>query len=372
MIQIKEIILHRLKMTLNNPFSTSFGTVRDKDFFIIEAISKTGVHGYGESVAFSTPWYTEETTETTKHMMNDFLIPLLQKNKHHVSHPADIMTIFSSIRGNNMAKSAIENAIWDLYAKQKNIPLHQMLGGKRDIIDVGVSLGIEQDINILLNKIESYVSKGYKRIKIKVKKGYDIKTLEKVREQFPDISLMIDANSAYTLNDIDHLKQLDKYNLLMIEQPLGHDDIIDHAELQSHIQTPICLDESIHSLADVKQAIALNSCKIINVKLGRVGGITVAKQIHDLCAENGIELWCGGMLEAGIGRAHNIALATLGAFNLPGDIAASSHYWQEDIIEPEVTVQNGQIKLSDKPGIGYEVDREMLGKYTVQTERFIV
>lgn len=370
MKSIKKIIMHHVQMTLNNSFSTSFGTVKNKEFFIIEAINEDGIHGYGESVAFTTPWYTEETFNTTKHILIDFLIPLIQENKYNITHPNDLSTIFSSIRGNNMAKSAIENAIWDLYAKQMKRPLYQLIGGTRGKIDVGVSLGIEKDTNNLLDKISWYVSAGYKRIKIKVKKGYDVKTLTDVRKHFPHISLMIDANSAYTLDDIDHLKQLDDFNLLMIEQPLGHDDIIDHAKLQAQMKTPICLDESIHSIDDVKQAITLNSCKIINVKLGRVGGIHVAKQIHDLCEDNGIDLWCGGMLEAGIGRAHNIALATLPAFTLPGDIAASSHYWQEDIIKPKVTVENGQIKLSNEPGIGYELDYDLLKKYTVQTDTF--
>lgn len=372
MIPIHKVVFHKLKMTLNNPFTTSFGTVQHKDFFIIELINKDGISGFGESVAFTIPWYTEETFATTKHVMFDFLIPLLQQNKDKIKHPTDINNLFSSIRGNHMAKSAIETAFWDLYAKEKNLPLYKVIGGKRDLIDVGVSLGIEQDINVLLKKIESYVTKGYKRIKIKVKKEYDLNMLKEVRKYFPKIPLMVDANSAYTLNDIEHLKRFDEFNLLMIEQPLAHDDIVDHAKLQSAISTPVCLDESIHSLADVKQAIKFNSCEIINVKLGRVGGINVAKQIHDLCKDNGIDLWCGGMLEAGIGRAHNIALATLPAFTLPGDISASSHYWKSDIIQPEVTVKNGQIELTDKSGIGYNIDREKLETHTVKTHTFTI
>lgn len=367
---IHKIHLHHVQMTLNNAFTTSFGTVKTKDFFIIEVINKNGLKGYGESVAFTTPWYTEETFQTTKHIIIDFLIPLLQNNKTSLSHPKKINDLFSTIRGNHMAKSAIENAMWDLYAKEVNKPLYKVIGGTREKIDVGVSLGIEHDLNVLLEKIDHYVNEGYKRIKIKVEKGYDLKALEKVREHFPTVQLMIDANSAYTLNDIDHLKQFDQFNLLMIEQPLAHDDIIDHATLQSEMKTPICLDESIHSLADVKQAIELNSCQIINVKLGRVGGITIAKEIEKLCVENGIDLWCGGMLEAGVGRAHNIALATLKGFTLPGDITASSHYWKEDIIDPEVTVQNGQINLTKQSGIGYHVDKEKMKHYTIHTETF--
>lgn len=367
---IKSIVLHKLNMTLNNPFTTSFGTVQDKVFYIVEVINENGLSGFGESVAFIDPWYTEETFKTTKHMIIDYLIPLLKNNHDKINHPEDVTPLFSAIRGNNMAKSAIENAIWDLYAKEQDKPLHKLIGGKRHSIDVGVSLGIERDINVLLDRIETYVDSGYKRIKIKVKKGYDIKVLDAVRHKFPHVPLMVDANSAYTLDDIDHLKHFDQFNLLMIEQPLAHDDIIDHSILQAQINTPICLDESIHSLADVKQAIGLNSCKIINVKLGRVGGLQIAKQIHDLCLDNNIELWCGGMLEAGIGRAHNIALATLPAFTLPGDISASSHYWKEDIITPEVIVNHGQIKLTNTAGIGYQIDREKLHYYRVNKQTF--
>lgn len=369
LLAIKNIVLYHVNMSLNHPFTTNLGTVQDKDFFIIEIIDQNGLSGYGESVAFTTPWYTEETFKTTEHIIKKILIPLI-KNNYPIRHPSDITTLFTSVRRHHMAKAAIETAVWDLYAKQKNEPLYQLIGGIRKKIDVGVSIGIEHDISLLLNKINTYVKKGYKRIKIKVKKGYDLQVLEQIRQKFPNITLMVDANSAYSLTDIEHLKQFDQFNLLMIEQPLAHDDIIDHAKLQSELNTPICLDESIHSLADVKQALAFHSCKIINVKLSRVGGIETAKKIHNLCKENAIDLWCGGMLEAGIGRAHNIALASLPGFNLPGDISASSHYWKEDIIQPEVIVENGQIKLSNSPGIGYDLDYEKLNFYTISKKTY--
>jgi len=365
---LKEIILHQLRMTLNNPFTTSFGTVQDKDFFIIEAIDSEGNRGYGESVAFSTPWYTEETVQTTKHMINDFLIKILRENQ--ITHPDDLSYLFAPIKRNNMAKAAIEGAIWDLYAKQKNTSLGNALGGKRTSIDVGISLGIQPTIKDLLQTIDKHVQNGYKRIKLKIKPGYDVDVLKEVRNHFPDTPIMADANSAYTLNDIEHLKKLDELNLMMIEQPLAHDDIVDHAELQKAINTPICLDESIHSVADARKAIQLGSCKVINIKIGRVGGLTEAKRIHDYCVKHNVDVWCGGMLEAGVGRAHNIALTTLSGFTMPGDTAGSSHYWKKDIIDPEVVVDNGQIHVPSNHGIGYEIDHKALDQFTVAKHHF--
>lgn len=367
-ISVEKLKLHRLKMTLNDPFTTSFGTFQEKEFFITELIDKNGNRGFGESVAFTSPWYSEETVQTNLHMMEDFLIPLLKNNE--VNHPDDVFDLFQPIRRNNMAKAALEGAVWDLYAKQKEIPLAEALGGKRKAIDVGISLGIEPSVHDLLKKIEQYVQEGYKRIKIKIKPGYDVDVLKEVRRNFPNTPIMADANSAYTLKDIDHLRKLDDLNLMMIEQPLAHDDIVDHAKLQAAITTPICLDESIHSLEDARQAIDLGSCKIINIKIGRVGGLSESKRIHDLCNEKGIDVWCGGMLEAGVGRAHNIALTTLSQFTLPGDTAGSSRYWKKDIIEPEVIVNDGVIQVPDQPGIGYDIDEEALEQFTIDTKEF--
>lgn len=363
-IPIKKIHLHKLSMMLNHPFTTSFSTLQNKEFFIIEAIDHDGHRGYGESVAFSSPWYTEETVQTSLHMMEDFLIPLLQK--HPISHPDEVSHLFSPIRGNHMAKAALEGAVWDLYAKRKGIPLAQALGGEKQEIDVGISIGMQPTVDLLLQTIEQAIRDGYKRVKLKIKPGHDLHVLEKVRKHFPELPIMVDANSAYTLKDIELLRRLDAFNLLMIEQPLAHDDIVDHAKLQQAIKTPICLDESIHSLEDTRKAIELGSCQVINIKIGRVGGLTEAKRIHDYCQKKEIPVWCGGMLEAGVGRAHNIALTTLSQFVLPGDTAGSSHYWKQDIIQPEVVVKNGVIQVSEKPGIGYEIDNDALKKFTVE------
>ncbi|WP_430791312.1 o-succinylbenzoate synthase [Virgibacillus flavescens] len=362
-MSVRKIILHKLEMRLKFPFQTSFGTIQDKPLFIIEAIDDNGNSGFGESVAFSTPWYTEETVATNEHMMKDFLIPLLEANS--INHPSDITDIFKSIKRNNMAKAAIEGAIWDLYAKQSGISLAAALGGSKNQIDVGVSLGIQPTIDALLKQVGDHVEQGYKRIKVKIKPGWDLHVLREIRKEFPTIPLMADANSAYTLDDIEHLKKFDEFDLMMIEQPLGHDDIMDHAKLQRQIKTPICLDESIHSYDDARFAIELGSCKIINVKIGRVGGLTEAKRIHDLCMKKNIPVWCGGMLEAGVGRAHNIALTTLSNFTMPGDTAGSSRYWEKDIIKPEVVVKDGVIDVPDASGIGYEIDRSALEQFCV-------
>lgn len=370
MFQIKKVNLHRLKMTLNHPFSTSFGTVRNKDFYLIEVEDVDGYRGYGEVVAFTIPWYTEETIVTVRHIIEQFIIPQLRGKKF--THPEDLLPIFQSIKRNNMAKAAIEGAVWDLYAKRKKQTLSEALGGTRKSVAVGISLGMEKNTHDLLNKIDHYLVEGYKRVKIKVRRGKDIYVLAEVRAHFPNLPLMVDANSAYSLADIDHLKQFDQFNLMMIEQPLADDDIMEHATLQKELKTPICLDESIHSLRDVKLAAELGSCRVINIKAGRVGGLTQAKMIHDYCAEHAIDVWIGGMLDAGVGRAHNIALASLTHVSLPGDIGASSHYWQEDIIEPEVMVTDGMIALSEAYGIGYEIDWEVVDKYRTEIKTFVL
>ena len=306
--------------------------------------------------------------KTNWHLLEDFLLPVTLQLP--IDHPDELSKRYSFIRKNNMAKAAIEGAIWDLYTKKQRIPLSQALGGKKKKIEVGISIGIQKNIDDLLRIIDQYVTEGYRRVKIKIKPGWDIEVIEEVRKRFPHLPLMADANSAYTLADVNLLKRLDPYHLMMIEQPLATDDIIDHATLQSLIETPICLDESITSVEDTRKAISLGSCKVINIKIGRVGGITEAVKIHDLCKDHGIPVWCGGMLEAGVGRAHNIALTTLDQFTMPGDTAASSHYWEKDIIEPEVTVQDGLITVPERPGIGYEVNRRQVDSYTVSSKTY--
>lgn len=367
-MKLDRVVLRHLQMEMKAPFTTSFGTFQTKDFILVEAIDVDGISGWGESVAFHSPWYSEETFKTNWHMLEDYLLSLTFESP--IEHPDELNDRFAFIRKNNMAKSAIEGAVWDLYAKKKRLPLSLALGGEKKQIEVGISIGIQKRIDDLLHLIDGYAGEGYRRMKVKIKPGWDVAVMAAIRKRFPDIRLMADANSAYTLADIDLLKELDQFNLMMIEQPLASDDIIDHAKLQAAVKTPICLDESIHSAEDTRKAIELGSCQIINIKIGRVGGLTESVKIHNLCRDNNIEVWCGGMLESGVGRAHNIAITTLDNFTMPGDTAASSRYWERDIIDPEVTVKDGLITVPDKPGIGYEVNRKMIDFYTVAAKTY--
>ncbi|MCT1901637.1 o-succinylbenzoate synthase [Oceanobacillus sojae] len=362
-MKIKEITIRHLQMKLKAPFTTSFGTFTNRDFLLLEAKDEDGTIGWGESVAFHAPWYNEETLQTNWHMLEDFLIPLILNKE--LKHPDEVNEIFAAIRKNNMAKSTLEGAVWDIYAQQTNQSLATALGGAKEKIEVGISIGIQKSLDDLVTLVDGYIQEGYKRMKVKIKPGWDVDVMRTLREKFPDTDIMADANSAYRLEDADLLKQLDDFDLMMIEQPLASDDIIDHSKLQQKLKTPICLDESIHSLEDARKAVELGSTKIINIKIGRVGGLTEAKKIHDYCAENGIPVWCGGMLESGIGRSHNVALTTLPNFILPGDTAGSSRYWEKDIITPEVVAENGYITVPTTAGIGYEVDREAVENYTV-------
>lgn len=367
-MKIMEVNVRKLKMVLKHPFTTSFGTFQEKEFLVVEVKDEKGNSGWGESVAFHSPWYSEETVETNLHIIRDFLVPIVLEND--IIHPEEVNGLFAHLRKNNMAKSAVEGAVWDLYAKREQIPLAQALGGQLEKIEVGISIGINENMQELIETVRGFVEEGYKRIKVKIKPGFDVGVMRELRKQFPDVPMMADANSAYRLDDTELLKELDEFGLTMIEQPLASDDIIDHAKLQSQLKTPICLDESIHSLEDTRKAIELGSTKIINIKIGRVGGLTEAKKIHDYCLEKNIPVWCGGMLESGIGRAHNVALTTLPNFVLPGDTAGSSRYWEQDIILPEVTVEDGYITVPEGNGIGYEVDRQALERYTVDKWHF--
>jgi O-succinylbenzoate synthase len=324
-----------------------------------------GAEGWGECTAGEGPFYSEEWIEGAWVTINEFLAPMIVgKELQTAAGASDLMR---AVRGNRMAKAALETACWDLEAKTLGVPLWKHLGGVRKEIRCGVSIGIQDSPEILLEKIEKEVSAGYQRIKIKIKPGWDVKIVARVRAQYPEIPLMGDANSAYTLRDVSLFKELDRYNLMMIEQPLAHDDIFDHAQLQKQIETPICLDESIRTREDAAHAISLASCRIVNLKLGRVGGHWHAKQVERICRENNVPVWCGGMLESGIGRAHNIAMATLEGFSLPGDVSASSRYWVEDIIEPAVTVsRRGTIEAPLGPGIGFDVNLSRVEKATVR------
>lgn len=363
-MKIEKIELRHIKMELVSPFTTSMGTEYDEEHIIVRVDSE-GLTGWGECVAEGTPFYSYETVATAWHILQDFLIPsILGKN---ISSVSEAISSYEKVRGHRMAKAGLEAALWDLFAKSKDISLSKMFGGKKEKIDVGVSIGIQSSVQDLIRKIEAYLVEGYKRIKIKIAPGNDIQFIKAVRKEFPDILLQVDANSAYELKDIDLFKQMYDYNLLLIEQPLGYDDIFEHSKLQRELETPICLDESIHSLADTRAAIELDSCRVINIKPGRVGGFSESKLIHDYCASENIPVWCGGMLESGIGRAGNVALASLPNFILPGDISASKRYYKEDIVEPEFVLnKDGTIDVPIKPGIGVEVNMKMLDKVTVK------
>lgn len=364
-MKIDRITLRRVQAPLKAPFETSFIRMDKKDCVIV-SVQSDGATGYGESTAFSAPYYNEETTDTIWYMLEQYLVPALAGRE--VAHPDEISALFAPIRRHHMAIATIETAVWDLYAKREGVSLSQALGGTKPEIDVGVSIGIEPTVEAVVRNVERFVDQGYKRIKVKIKPGFDIRLVDAIRRKFGDsLPLMVDANSAYTLADVPLLKELDPYNLMMIEQPLAHDDIVDHAALQRELRTPICLDESIHTLADARHAIELGSCRIINIKLGRVGGFTNAKKIHDLCLERGIPVWCGGMLELGIGRLHNVALSSLSNFTIPGDVSASSRFWERDVVVPEVDlIRPGILAVPAGAGIGHEVCERTLDEWTVK------
>lgn len=371
---ISSIELREIRLPLIHFFETSFGRTTERRIVLVRVVDKNGVDGWGECTASEGPFYSDEWTETVWHTIKEFLAPMVLGVD---AQAAEVFALMKAVRGHRMAKAAIETACWDLEAKKAGTPLWKHLGGSQAEVPCGVSIGIQESPDILLAKIEKELDAGYQRIKIKIKPGWDQKIIERVRERFPNIRLMGDANSAYRLDDAPLFRELDQFNLMMIEQPLAHNDIFDHAELQKQIQTPICLDESIRSSEDALHALDLGSCRIINVKLGRVGGHAEAKRVEQVCRDRGIPVWSGGMLESGIGRAHNIAMATLAGFTLPGDISASSRYWEEDIINPPVTVTSrGTISAPVGPGLGFAVDleridslchrRESLGKKTTR------
>ncbi len=367
-MKINRVEIREIQMPLVHPFETSFGKTTLRRIVLVR-VDAEGLTGWGEVTAGESPLYSHETFETAWHVLRDFLVPwALEKDW---ASPSELAARFRPIRGHNMAKAALENALWVIESQQKGISLAKAVGGTLDEIPCGVSIGIQSSVAVLLEKIAREVSAGYQRIKVKVKPGWDVNVLERIRTEFPGISLMADANSAYTLADLDHLKEFDRFYLMMIEQPLGWDDIIDHAKLQRELSTPICLDESIHSADDARKAIELGACKIINVKLGRVGGFTSARRLHEVCRTRNIPVWCGGMLESGIGRAHNVAMSSLPGFTLPGDVSASRRYWAEDIISPEVTVSaHGTIRVPQNPGLGYEPDLDRIEKVTTRKEQF--
>ena len=365
-MKIESITLREIRMPLRAPFETSFGVTKDRRIILAE-VRAGGATGWGEVTAGEGPFYNPETTDTCWSVLCDFLVPLCLGKE--VKGATDLATLFAPVRGHEMAKAAIENAAWDAEAQIADKPLWRLLGGTQSEIPCGVSIGLQASAEFLLGKVEQELRAGYQRIKIKIKPGRDIELVEAIRKVYPKLKLMVDANSAYTLEDADRLRRLDDYYLMMIEQPLHWDDIHEHAKLQALLKTPVCLDESIHNARHAATAIELRACGIINIKLGRVGGHTEAKKVEQVCRENSVPVWCGGMLEAGIGRAHNIAMSTLPGFVLPGDVSASKRYWEEDIIEPEVTVSaQGSIQLPETPGLGFAVRRDRIEKLTVRSQ----
>ena len=366
-IELDRITLHQIKMPLVHFFETSFGRTTERHMVLVE-VTADGLSGWGEVTAGENPFYNEEWTESAWLILRDYVAPRVLHYKFETA--GDVHLRSNHIRGHNMARGGLEVAVWDLEARMNQKPLYQQIGGGfRKEIPCGVSIGIQDSVLQLLGKIETELAAGYQRIKMKIKPGWDVDVIRQVRQRFPSILLMADANSAYTLKDIEHLRKLDEFKLMMIEQPLAHDEIIDHAELQAALQTPICLDECLRNAHQVTQAVRLRAGRIINIKLGRVGGFAGAKAVHDVAHQAGIPVWCGGMLESGIGRAHNIALSTLPGFVLPGDVSASQRYWARDIIVPPVEVTpHGTILVRDEPGFGYDIDHDFLQQIAVRRE----
>jgi len=353
-------------MPLVTPFETSMERTTVRRVMLVEA-NVDGTTGWGECVAGGSPSYSPETVETAWHILRDFLWALLKDREFKSA--ADVWERLEPVRGHNMAKAALEAAIWDAQAKLEGRPLWELLGGERQEIASGVSIGIQGSLEELVRAVQVELEAGYQRIKIKIKPGIDVEPVRRLRKEFPGIKLMVDANSAYRPENWPLLEELEAFYLMMIEQPLGWDDLYGHVELQKRLKTPICLDECIHTEEQAKAAIELGACRIINIKMGRVGGHSVARRIHDLCQTNGVPVWCGGMLESGIGRAHNIALSTLPNFTLPGDVTASKRYWTEDIIEPEVVVSSrGTISVPQGPGIGFVPRVDRIEALTVRKE----
>src|SRR5580658_1257544 len=365
-MRIDAIFLRELHIPLVHPFETSFGVTTDRRVLLVE-LRAEGLTGWGECVAGEHPYFSDETVDTAWQVILQELAPSLASADPE--HAGKIPALFKRVRGHRMAKAALENSVWDLEAQMRGISLADLLGGTREKIPCGVSIGIQPSLERQLAEVEKELAAGYQRIKLKCKPGWDSHVFEAVRKRWPDIMLSCDANSAYRLKDADDIRSWDEFGLLMIEQPLWYDDFYYHSMLQKQLATPICLDESIRNRRDALAAIEMESCRIINIKNGRVGGFSEAIAVHNAAHERGVPVWCGGMLESGIGRAHNIALSSLENFSLPGDVSASARYWTEDIIEPEVEVSaEGEIAVPDTPGRGYEARPDLIEKLTVRKE----
>jgi O-succinylbenzoate synthase len=365
---IERIELILLKLPYVHFFETSFGREYERPF-IIAKVFADGLCGYGEIVASEAPLYSSETTTTAWHVLKDFFIPMIFKKS--IAGPEDFYRQAKKFRGHPMAKAGLELALWDLKAKKEGAPLSKLYGGVRQEIPAGVSCGIEDSISELLERIAAYLGEGYQRVKIKIKPGWDVDACAAVRKKFPDLALQVDANGAYSLADKEHLKKLDAFDLLMVEQPFPPYDLWDHSQLQKEMRTPLCLDESILSETTARQAFEMRSCRIMNIKVGRVGGMVEARKIHDFCEAHGIPVWCGGMLESGIGRAHNLHIASLPNFKFPNDLSASNRYYKQDLVDPEIKLEpGGVIKVPGAPGIGVNPVEARIKKATLKSEVF--
>ena len=362
-MNIERIDLKLVRLPLVRPFRTSSSTKSHLDHILVR-VEADGLAGWGECASPSDPYYCPETFETCWHILEDFLAPLtLGRDWSDIN---EFVNLYHPVKGNNFAKAGLEMACWDWLARREGVSLASRLGGTRAEILSGVSLGIEDNTDALLGQIERYVGEGYRRVKLKIAPGRDVDVVRRVRERYPDLPLQVDANSAYTLADLPTLQRLDEFNLLLIEQPLAHDDIIDHARLQAGLSTPVCLDESIHSAEDARKALDLNACRVINIKVSRVGGLLEAKRIHDLCQARGVPVWCGGMHEFGVGRAANVAVASLPGFTLPGDVSGSDKYYREDIVHPPVLAHRGAVAVPTGPGLGHEPDLDRISRMTLR------
>jgi O-succinylbenzoate synthase len=362
-MRIEQIDLKIVRLTLVRPFQTSSSRKSHLDHILVRVVAG-GVVGWGECASPSDPFYCPETTETCWHILKDFLAPLVLNREW--SSIDGLVGLYRLVKGNRFARAGLEMACWDALARSEETSVGTLLGSTRAKILSGVSLGIESRIEHLFDQIDRYLEEGYHRIKLKIAPGWDTEPVRRVRERYPRIALQVDANSAYTLDDLSTLKELDEFDLLLIEQPLAHDDIVDHARLQSALETPICLDESIHSAEDARKALDLGSCRVINIKVSRLGGLLEAKRVHDLCLARGVPVWCGGMHEFGIGRAANVAIAALPGFTIPGDVSGSDKYYAEDIVEPPILADRGAIAVFNGPGLGVEPLEERIRARTLR------
>jgi O-succinylbenzoate synthase len=365
-MRLEAVELRVVQLALRFPFETSFGREETKHAVLVAAHAD-GLVGWGEAPVLAAPLYNEETVETAWHALRDFLVPALLKTP--LAHPREVPGRLRFVRRHHMAKAALEAAVWDLFAQQQGRSLRELLGGVRDRVEVGVSLGIEPTVADLLRRVESFVAQGYRRVKVKIRPGWDVEVVRELRRHFPELPLQVDANSAYTLEDAAVFEAMDGLGLLLVEQPLGEDDLVDHAKLQARLRTPVCLDESIVHPHDARKAIELGSCRVVNVKPARLGGLAAAVETHDVCAARGVPVWCGGMLETGVGRLANLALASLPNFRLPGDLSASDRYFEEDLIEPPVTLEpDGTVRVPAEAGVAPRVRKDRVERATVRRE----